>query len=96
VATRPVACNGLGLSAALALEQVNIIERFLTVLPDSPMVYEEWKRLVVAHGVLGIKVHDPKLVATMNVHGVPRILTFDIGDFTRYDIKVIHPAALVS
>lgn len=96
VATRPVARNGLGLSAALALEQVNKIERFLTVLPDSPMVYEEWKRLVVAHGVLGTKVDDAKLVATMNVHGVLRILTFDIGDFTRYDIKVIHPAALVS
>jgi len=85
----------LGFPAALALEQVNWIERFLTVLPDSPMVYEEWKRLVVAHGVLGTKVHDAKLVATMNVHSVPRILTFDIGDFARYDIEAIHPAALM-
>jgi len=31
----------------------------------------------------------------MNVHGVLRILTFDIGDFARYDIEVIHPANLV-
>jgi predicted nucleic acid-binding protein len=67
----------------------------LTVLPDSPAVYEEWKRLVVAHTVLGTKVHDAKLVATMNVNGLVRILTFDVGDFARYDIEAIHPAALV-
>jgi len=48
VLTRPVDRNGLGLSAALALAQVNRIERFLAVLPDSPAVYDEWKRLVVA------------------------------------------------
>ena len=95
VATRPVARNGLGLSAALALEEVNKIEMVLTVLPDSPAVYEEWKRLVVAHSVLGTKVHDAKLVATMNVHGLVRILTFDVDDFARYDIEAIHPAALV-
>jgi hypothetical protein len=47
------------------------------------MVYEEWKRLVVAHEVLGTKVHDAKLVATMNVDGVLRILTFDVSDFAR-------------
>lgn len=32
----------------MALAQVNRIERFLAVLPDSPAVYDEWKRLVVA------------------------------------------------
>jgi len=34
------------------------------------------------HGVLGSKVHDAKLVATMNVHGIRRILTFNTEDFT--------------
>jgi len=65
VATRPVSNNGLGFSGALALAELEKIERFLTVLPDSPAVYAEWKRLVVRHGVLGSKVHDAKLVAAM-------------------------------
>ena len=77
VATRPAANNGLGFSVALALGEMEKIERFLTVLPDSPAVYGEWKRLVVQHSVLGSKVHDAKLVATMNVHGIARILSFN-------------------
>ena len=51
VATRPVVNNGLGFSVELVLAEVEKIERFLTVLPDSPAVYAEWKRLVTRHGV---------------------------------------------
>ena len=96
VATRPAPNNGLGFSVALALGEMEKIERLLTLLPDSPAVYGEWKRLVVQHSVLGSKVHDAKLVATMNVHGIRRILTFNTEDFTRYDIEAIHPLALIS
>jgi len=96
VATRPVANNGLGFSVEVALGELEKIERFLTILPDSPAVYGEWKRLVVRHGVLGSKVHDAKLVATMNVHGIRRILTFNTGDFARYDIEALHPSSLVT
>jgi predicted nucleic acid-binding protein len=45
---------------------------------------------------LGSKVHDAKLVATMKVHGIGRILTFDTEDLARYDIEAIHPASLLS
>jgi predicted nucleic acid-binding protein len=96
VVTRPAPDNGLGFSVALALGEMEKIERFLTILPDSPAVYSEWKRLVVQHGVLGSKVHDAKLVATMNVHGVRRILTFNTGDFARYDIEAVHPSSVPS
>ena len=96
VATRPAANNGLGFSVALALGEMAEIERFLTVLPDSPAVDGEWKRLVVQHGVLGSKVHDARLVATMNVHGIRRILTFNTEDFRRYDIEAVHPLSLLS
>jgi hypothetical protein len=48
VATRPVASNGLGFSVALTLVELEKIEQFLSVLPDSPAVYVEWKRLVPA------------------------------------------------
>ena len=95
VATRPLTSNGLGFSVELALREIEKIERFLTILPDSPAVYSEWKRLVVRHGVLGSKVHDAKLVATMNVHGIRRILTFNTNDFIRYDIEAVHPSSMV-
>lgn len=95
VATRPVANNGLGFSVALALGELEKIERFLTVLPDGPAVYAEWKRLVIQHSVLGSKVHDAKLIATMKVHGIRRILTFNAEDFVRYDVEVLHPSTLL-
>ena len=95
VVSRPQAQNGLGFSVALAAGEVAKIEQALTLLPDSPAAYGEWKRLVVAHAVMGAKVHDARLVAAMNIHGVRRILTFDTGDFKRYDIEVLHPSAVL-
>jgi len=68
----------------------------MTLLPDAPAVYAEWKRLVVQHGVLSSKAHDARLVATMNVHGVRRILTFNTADFARYRIAVLHPSSVLS
>jgi predicted nucleic acid-binding protein len=96
VATRPAANNGLGLSVALTLSEVEKIERLLAVLPDAPAVYSEWKRLVVQHGVMGVKVHDAKLVAMMKVHGVRRILTFNTDDFLRYGVEAVHPSSLLT
>jgi predicted nucleic acid-binding protein len=61
------------------------------VLPDSPLVYPEWKRLILEHSVTGVRAHDARLVAVMNVHGVRRILTFDRDDFASYDVEVVYP-----
>jgi predicted nucleic acid-binding protein len=96
VITRPIAVNGLGFSPAFALSEVAKIETVLTLLPDSPAVYEEWKRLVATHAVIGAKVHDARLVAVMNVHGVRRILTFNTGDFARFEIEALHPSAVLA
>ncbi|MGA3189669.1 MAG: type II toxin-antitoxin system VapC family toxin [Bryobacteraceae bacterium] len=96
VTTRPIANNGLGFSVAAAMAEIEKIGQFLEFLPDSEAVYTEWKRLVLAHSVVGSKVHDAKLVAAMNAHGVRRILTFNAGDFGRYDVEAIHPAVLLS
>jgi len=96
VATRPAANNGLGFSIAITLGEVGNIEQALTLLPESPATYAEWKRLVVEHSVLGTKVHDTRLVAAMNVHGVKRILTFNTGDFARFAVEAIDPAALLA
>ena len=83
VVTRPIASNGLGFSTAQARAEVEKIETVLTLLPDSPAAYPEWKRLVAKHGVQGVQVHDTRLVASMNVHGVRQLLTFNTGDFVQ-------------
>ena len=49
----------------------------------------------MAHGISGIQVYDTRLVAAMQVHGVPRILTFNDRDFARYDgVDAVHPLTI--
>jgi predicted nucleic acid-binding protein len=96
VATRPQAQNGIGFSIERAAAEIVKIEQALFLLPDSPAIYAEWKRLALAHNVIGAKVHDARLVAAMKGHGVGRILTFNIGDFKRYDVEVIHPSSVLA
>jgi predicted nucleic acid-binding protein len=91
VMTRPVANNGLGFSIAQALAEIEKVEGTLTLLPDAPAIYSEWKRLVIKHSVLGAKVHDTRLVASMNVHGITRLLTFNGSDFQRFGVEVLTP-----
>jgi predicted nucleic acid-binding protein len=92
VATRPAANNGLGLSPAHAEQELTRLEAFFPLAPDTPVIYGEWRRLVIGVGVSGVKVHDARLVAVMKVHGLTHLLTFNTTDFTRYtDITAIHP-----
>jgi predicted nucleic acid-binding protein len=94
VATRPAEHNGLGFTVAMVRAQIELIEATLELLPDTPAIYEEWKRLVTRYGVMGAKVHDARLVAAMNVHEVTRLLTFNAGAFVQYALA--GGAALVS
>jgi predicted nucleic acid-binding protein len=96
VCTRPLERNGLGLSPAEADREASRLEGILTLLPDVPAIYPEWRRLVVAHSVSGVQVHDARIVAVMNVYGISNLLTFNGPDFSRYPgIHVIHPKDIV-
>ena len=92
VATRPLANNGLAFDLAQVSAEVVKIEQFLELLPDTPAIYPEWRRLVAAFGVKGVQVHDSRLVAGMNVHGVKRVLTFNTAHFARSGVETLHPA----
>jgi predicted nucleic acid-binding protein len=73
------------------------IEQLFPVLPDRSDVYQEWRRLVVKFNVLGVQVHDARLVASMKVNNVSHILTFNFKDFERYvseKIVAISPEAI--
>jgi predicted nucleic acid-binding protein len=95
VATRPADKNGLGFTPAQTETEVSKIESLLTVLPDSPAIYPEWRRLVVAHSVSGKQVHDTRIVAAMNIHKIAHLLTFNADDFKRFSgITLIDPASI--
>jgi predicted nucleic acid-binding protein len=89
VATRPIERNGFGLVPATADRLLRLVERLFPLLPDSPAVYTEWRRLVVSFEVSGVQVHDARIVAAMIVHGVTHILTFNTADFVRYSTRGI-------
>jgi predicted nucleic acid-binding protein len=92
VCTRPTERNGYGLSIADTNECVDYIERTMTFLPDNEQVYRVWRQLVIAHNVSGAQVHDARLAAIMQAHGVNRILTMNQQDFLRFPgIQAIHP-----
>lgn len=95
VYTRPVERNGLGHTVAAAEVEVNRLKVIFPLLLDTPAIYGEWERLVIAHAVMGVKVHDARLVAAMLVHGVTDILTFNTDDFKRFgQITAVHPRAI--
>jgi predicted nucleic acid-binding protein len=95
VLTRPADRNGYGLSPDAANRRAIAIETRLRLLTDGLAVHQEWRRLLVDYRVSGVQVHDARLVASMHVYDVKRILTFNTKGFTRFDqIEAIHPLQL--
>jgi|SRR5579859_1241481 len=93
--TRPLTRNGFGLTALEAEREVRAIEIGMSFLPDNEAVYREWRRIIVQHGVLGVQVHDARLVAAMYVHGLSHILTLNVTDFNRFSgLTAVHPSSL--
>jgi len=40
-------------------------------------------------------VHDARLAAVMHAHSIPRLLTFNLGDFPPvYRVEAVRPAAV--
>jgi predicted nucleic acid-binding protein len=98
VCTRPISARGgLGLSLAETNQRLRLLERIVAILPDSPNALAIWRNLVLSPGVMGVQVHDARLVSLMKVHGVNHILTLNSADFARYPgITALDPLALIS
>ena len=86
VATRPVAVNGLGLTAAEADVLAATFETRFPLLVDTPAVHPAWTTLVCAAAVIGKQVHDARLVAVCHAHSVPQLLTFNVRHFARLSV----------
>jgi predicted nucleic acid-binding protein len=100
VATRPVANNGLALSAGeIAKLYADTIEPICAVLTETGSLPDEFKRLLTQYSVIGKQVHDARLVAMMLAGRVDRILTLNERNFRRFEpegITIVTPASIVS
>lgn len=96
VCTRPATSRGgLGLDLVETESRLGDVESFVSILDDPPGLYGEWRRLVVAHGVMGKQVHDCRLAALMKAVGISHILTLNGPDFARYPfLTVLVPSTV--
>ncbi|MBM3726746.1 MAG: type II toxin-antitoxin system VapC family toxin [Acidobacteria bacterium] len=90
--TRPADRNGLGLSSHEADSRLTDLERIVTVLHDTPAVYAQWRKLLAAYEVKGVQVHDARIAAAMQVHGIRSLLTYNPRGFRRFEgIIAVRP-----
>ncbi len=91
VATRPASVNGLGWPVDVVRSEIDrLLDRF-PLLPETPVVFGEWFRLVTSHRVIGKQVHDARLVAILNAHKVAHLLTFNTADFKVFGAIAVSP-----
>lgn len=96
VATRPQQLNGLGLSTADAKALADGFESSFSMLEETARIFPAWKALVDSLGIVGKQVHDARLVAVCQVHGVAQLMSFNVSHFARMaqaapSVVPIHP-----
>ena len=90
VCTRPVDANGLGLTPATAADNVEAILERSTVLDENRNVARRLLRLTRAVKCSGKRLHDANIVATMQEHGLTRLVTGNVSDFRRFgDLQLV-------
>ena len=95
VATRPENNNGLGFTIEETQMSVARLESFFQILGEDVTSYATWKTMLTNRRITGAQVPDARLAAVMKVHGIGRIVTFNISDFARFpEIEVVHPSEI--
>lgn len=93
VCTRPTtARGGFGLSVEQTARKANLIAKHFRLFPDNLTTFNEWRKLVANYRIIGVQVHDAKLVASMITHNIQTLITFNEKDFKRFPmITVVNP-----
>lgn len=65
-------------------ENVRILREEFEVVEDSDTVFDCLMRLLEEVPTGGKQIHDANIVATMQAHGIRRLLTFNTADFARF------------
>lgn len=84
VATRPVEVNGLGLSRADAHHNIQAFSSRVELCGETEAVSRRLLSLVDDHCLVGKRIHDANLVATMAVHGIRWLITEDSAGFQAF------------
>ncbi len=85
VCTRPVDVNGLGLPQREALRNAEAIIERSTILDENRNVPVRLLDIVRTTTCGGRQIHDANVVATMQEHGLTRLVTGNPGDFRRFE-----------
>jgi predicted nucleic acid-binding protein len=88
VATRPMGSNGLGLKEADALANARAFRTRTALLAEDRAVADRLLDLLDQTPCGGKQVHDANVVATMLVHGIDRLITINVTDFTRFEDRI--------
>jgi hypothetical protein len=68
-------------SATEAIAAIGDLLTYVHVLPVPARMVDAWLDLLRRHPVTGGDVFDLQIAATMQVNGIRRIYTFNVGDF---------------
>ncbi len=92
VVASPTEVNGLALSFADALNELEQLKNCFVLLPDIASIFPVWENLIAKYQVIGKPSHDARLVAAMIAHNITHLLTFNISDFKRFtEIITLDP-----
>jgi predicted nucleic acid-binding protein len=96
VATRPVTANGFGWTSERTATEVADLQARFAMLDDSPAVFARWLDLVKRFPVHGKRVHDARIVAVLEAHGIEHLVTFNVSDFAVFSfLSLTDPNLLV-
>jgi predicted nucleic acid-binding protein len=80
--------DAAALPMATALQRIEDFASRFEIAEEGPAVYDAWLDLLRRTRLAGKQVHDANLVATMQIHGIIRLLTFNESDFRRFGALV--------
>jgi predicted nucleic acid-binding protein len=96
VATRSSSRGGLALTPEQAHRHILRLRSVFHFLPDTADVFDEWQSLALESRSIDVHAFDTRLVAVMRVYQITRIVTFNVGDFSRFEgVEVIDPRVVV-
>jgi predicted nucleic acid-binding protein len=95
VATRPVDVNGFGWEPERVETEIREAVARFPLIVDVPLIFDHWLRLVATLRIRGKQVHDARIVATMQAHGIAHVLTLNVADYRPYPgIEAVHPSSI--
>ena len=77
------------LPIGVLVADVKQFETLFTIAEDGPGVTAHLLRLLMAVARGGKQIHDANIVATMLTHGIQKLLTHNVADFSRFASQII-------